>query len=176
MARSSANQDDMLLLLFLAVQPARPQRVSPLLLEQPEAVLPLPLLYHGDEPHDEVERKQDPARPQQVYREEAEGELVGRPDRDHGDQVPQQQDDRERDGHRAAPGRAPAGGARALGVLRVAGSDQRHVHQLLLLLLFRLVLRPGHPHAVSAHAPRKPRSATRVVVARLWLVVVMVGR
>jgi hypothetical protein len=106
MARSSANQDDMLLLLFLAVQPARPQRVSPLLLhhpttyrhqwpkkkkvlliaeqpapndiysevairwanlEQPEAVLPLPLLYHGDEPHDEVERKQDPARPQQVY-------------------------------------------------------------------------------------------------------------
>lgn len=95
----------MLLLLFLAVQPARPQRVPPLLLhhpttyrhqwpkkkvlliaeppapddiysevairwanlEQPEAVLPLPLLDHGDEPHDEVERKQDPARPQQVY-------------------------------------------------------------------------------------------------------------
>jgi len=36
-------------------------------LEQLQAVLPLSLLDHGDEPHDNVERKQDPARPQQVY-------------------------------------------------------------------------------------------------------------
>jgi hypothetical protein len=110
--------------------------------------------------------------------EEAEGELllVGRSERHHGDQVPQQQDNRElhgdgakvqtqthcsswgvwnwletyRDGHGAAagPGRAPAGGAGALGVLRIAGSYQRRGH--LLLLVLGLVLLPGYRHAVSA--------------------------
>ena len=63
-----------------------------------------------------------------------------------------------RDDHGAAPGRAPAGGAGALRVLRIAGSDQRRV------ILLGLVLQPGHLHAVSAHTPRKHRSATRVVV------------
>jgi len=50
-----------------------------------------------------------------------------------------------RDGHGAAPGRAPAGGAGALGVLGIAGSNQRRV------ILLGLVLQPGHLHAVSAH-------------------------
>ena len=36
-------------------------------LEQLQAVLLLSLLDHGDEPHDNVERKQDPTGPQQVY-------------------------------------------------------------------------------------------------------------
>jgi len=85
----------LLLLLFLTLQPGQSQRVSPLLLEDLQAVLPLTLLDHGDEPHDDVERQQDPTRPQQVHREEAEGELVRRSDRRHGDQVPQQQHDRE---------------------------------------------------------------------------------
>jgi hypothetical protein len=90
-------------------------------------VLPLSLLDHGDEPHDNIDteaRSRSTAAiiasiPSQgtnsdfranrrsihsfrwsktTHCEEAEGELVGRSDRHHSDQVPQQQDDRELQG------------------------------------------------------------------------------
>jgi hypothetical protein len=38
-------------------------------LEQLQAVLHLPVLDGGDEPHDDVERQQDPTSPEQVYLE-----------------------------------------------------------------------------------------------------------
>ena len=43
------------------------QKWQPTNLEDLQAVLPLTLLDHGDEPHDDVERQQDPTRPQQVH-------------------------------------------------------------------------------------------------------------
>ena len=36
-------------------------------LEQLQPVLHLPVLHGGDEPHDDVERQQDPTSPEQVY-------------------------------------------------------------------------------------------------------------
>jgi len=54
-------------------RPGNPIRCSevskwrPTNLEDLQAVLPLTLLDHGDEPHDDVERQQDPTRPQQVH-------------------------------------------------------------------------------------------------------------
>lgn len=36
-------------------------------LEQLQPVLHLPVLQSGDEPHDDVERQQDPTSPEQVY-------------------------------------------------------------------------------------------------------------